>query len=568
MQPPTSTADVFGTQSPGWWTDSSLLTASMPAPTGATGAIENTQRAGYWTASKQETARSQPCGQGTVQTADMPSSPPWISPAGQPVPEQADMSSSPPRPPLERRPTCRVVELMLAPRRAQATQAAIDPTPVPTPAPTPSLASSLSSVDSRVADSTFRPPVLRGRRVASAVTPELAQADPAARWTTLDDVRHSWSTIKDKNLRIPAPCIHSMNALTVETRRALELKISITQRNLCYPEADFTDGIEADLLPPRPEPLTRHEGMLIVRAAPIIPIFSLANGGQRVYKGHSVILQQPYDHIARVLPRRPEDVEILFVRRDGARQDLNLTVSKGVMLDWLRYLKEHNPYYADIEIDLDCVDEDVGTRLQQNPDDIPASWPASIASIASNLTTPGTPVYEAPEAEAHDIFELPTRLWVDGRDAMSESERQAAILARLQLGNDVINMPARGTGTVLDAQTPGLLSCFPQLFPLGTFEFFIHGSRPRPFTLSIFGKRTMQMGDGRFVRHPCFPFLWQNVLDKNRVRVSSSAGHAFNPQITDMRQERRSELHKDFTRMTAGESVRVLAQRLPQNRMC
>ncbi|ORY86373.1 hypothetical protein BCR37DRAFT_218849 [Protomyces lactucae-debilis] len=232
------------------------------------------------------------------------------------------------------------------------------------------------------------------------------------------------------------------------------------------------------------------------------------------------------------------------------------------MLDWLRYLTDPSPFYADIEIDRNCVDGGFGTRLQQNPDDIPASWPASIASIASALTTPGTPDYEAPETEAHDTFELPTRLWVDGRDTMSETERQAAILTRLQLGNDMINMPARGPGTVLDAQTPGLLSmCFPQLFPLGTFEFFVHDSRPRPFTLSFFAKRAMQMGDGRFARHPCFPFFLQNMLDKNRV--SSSAGHTLNPQITDMRHHRRSKLHKNLARMTAGGFRQSLGAKTP-----
>ncbi|ORY85425.1 hypothetical protein BCR37DRAFT_377092 [Protomyces lactucae-debilis] len=50
MQPPASLAEILGTQLPGWWTDSSLLTASVPAPTRATIAVENTQQAGYWTA--------------------------------------------------------------------------------------------------------------------------------------------------------------------------------------------------------------------------------------------------------------------------------------------------------------------------------------------------------------------------------------------------------------------------------------------------------------------------------------------------------------------------------------
>ena len=64
--------------------------------------------------------------------------------------------------------------------------------------------------------------------------------------------------------------------------------------------------------------LTQVEEMLIARVNPILQV-THARGGQYKYSGHTISFPQDISTIAKHLPRRVEDLDILIVRRRGAQ---------------------------------------------------------------------------------------------------------------------------------------------------------------------------------------------------------------------------------------------------------
>ncbi len=62
--------------------------------------------------------------------------------------------------------------------------------------------------------------------------------------------------------------------------------------------------------------LTYIEEMLISAVMPLMSIFYLPHGQYR-YKGHVINLPQDITTFATSLPRRPSDLDILLVRREG-----------------------------------------------------------------------------------------------------------------------------------------------------------------------------------------------------------------------------------------------------------
>ena len=76
-------------------------------------------------------------------------------------------------------------------------------------------------------------------------------------------------------------------------------------------------------------------------------------GRQLCYKEHIVNLYQDISNVASVLPRLPETIDIVIIRRDGVdlSQHIDFIVRREKVRDALLYKKAHDPSYADLEID-------------------------------------------------------------------------------------------------------------------------------------------------------------------------------------------------------------------------
>lgn len=76
-------------------------------------------------------------------------------------------------------------------------------------------------------------------------------------------------------------------------------------------------------------------------------------GRQLCYKEHIVNLYQDIANIASTLPRLPETIDIVIIRRDGVdlSQHVDFIVRREKVRNALLYKKAHDPNYATLEID-------------------------------------------------------------------------------------------------------------------------------------------------------------------------------------------------------------------------
>ena len=71
--------------------------------------------------------------------------------------------------------------------------------------------------------------------------------------------------------------------------------------------------------------------------------------------GNVITFAQDIGTLARRIPRHPDSLGMTIVRRPNGRDPAILKyfkVCKARVLNALRYLKSHNPYYRDIEVEV------------------------------------------------------------------------------------------------------------------------------------------------------------------------------------------------------------------------
>ena len=115
------------------------------------------------------------------------------------------------------------------------------------------------------------------------------------------------------------------------------------------------------------------ECLLIQQISPFIPVIHIRNGsiGSR---GHVVSFYQDISNICNVFPRLPTEVTMVKVVRSSVTRNEDViqkafTVNKNRVLMALKWLKEHNPHYAHIQIDTTRFDWMQG-RTECNLDNI------------------------------------------------------------------------------------------------------------------------------------------------------------------------------------------------------
>ena len=97
--------------------------------------------------------------------------------------------------------------------------------------------------------------------------------------------------------------------------------------------------------------------MLISAVMPIMSIYRLPLG-QYGYSGHVINLPQDINAFAKRLPRRPRELDILIVRKEGSDDShRDFKVRRSVVLNALQWLKQHNKYYRDIDIDYAALNQ-------------------------------------------------------------------------------------------------------------------------------------------------------------------------------------------------------------------
>ena len=90
-------------------------------------------------------------------------------------------------------------------------------------------------------------------------------------------------------------------------------------------------------------------------------------GGQYKYRGHTISFPQEIKYVAKTLPQHINNLDLMVVVQKKGRQGSSyyFTVTKQKFMDALLYKIQNDPYYQDVWVDYDAVEE-----LSENATDI------------------------------------------------------------------------------------------------------------------------------------------------------------------------------------------------------
>ena len=98
--------------------------------------------------------------------------------------------------------------------------------------------------------------------------------------------------------------------------------------------------------------LNTVETAAISLICPVLSIYKLKYGSTGL-KGHSLSFHQNIQEFINALPRRPEDLPIIVIK--APFQKIPLTANRFHILNALEFLKQNNPDYANIVIDMQSI---------------------------------------------------------------------------------------------------------------------------------------------------------------------------------------------------------------------
>ena len=250
--------------------------------------------------------------------------------------------------------------------------------------------------------------------------------------------------------------------------------------------------------------------MLISAVMPIMSIYKLPHG-QYGYRGHVVNLPQDVASFACSLPRRPTELDVLVIRKEGASQSHHdFRVRRSKILSALQWLTANNTYYRNI-----CIDQDA---LAVIPEDGDLSGLCSV--IVPDLEEVPSNEDSLSDDAIDDTHLTRTFVPITPQRGTEEETIRQSIQKRLdhpQAHNSSTMMwPSISGIPINEFNTEGYIACaFPTLFPIGAADFLA----PRHHKVSIgqYFKHLMMYDDGRFSKHPRFRYFALNTTMRRRA---------------------------------------------------
>ncbi|XP_057839483.2 uncharacterized protein LOC131049446 [Cryptomeria japonica] len=255
--------------------------------------------------------------------------------------------------------------------------------------------------------------------------------------------------------------------------------------------------------PTVPKRLTQIEEMLIARGNPILQV-NHTNGGQYKYSGHTISLPQDIKNIAKELPRRVSDLDVLIICQLNTQvQYYECYVSRSHVRDALEYKVKNDPNYKDVIINDDHLSE----------------LPEKRTNISDKLHTIKT---------NDEFINLHTTNQTDEEESKNEIPNMSSSVAKLpnrhheleiikqalELENSIsesIIWPTIDTSQVNEYNTESLLDiAFPTLFPNGaTLQ-----SQPRlkEVKMHMYVLQLIRFYDQWFGRHRRFRYFIFNLM--------------------------------------------------------
>ncbi|KAF5711868.1 ATP-dependent DNA helicase PIF1 [Fusarium mundagurra] len=276
--------------------------------------------------------------------------------------------------------------------------------------------------------------------------------------------------------------------------------------------------------------LTQVEEMLISRVHVHVQVMTY-RGQQYKYKGHVINFLKDIGQVYRQLLLLPQHLDVIILRPQNQTAQPHMIrqfrgqfrVRQAHIRQWLEFLRANHPGYRDIVVDEEHlsqlpVDGDVTDQLITeliDPAEIEEFIQDDLEDIPGDLNHWETAAVPNFIAQERDLTYLRSRL--QGQQPEPDVPLQPAPCHEPQL-----EMPnIRSTPLNEFNRSQALLSlAFPTLFPTGQGDFV--EPRQRGIQYGDYIERLMKFHDGRFARHPRFPYVAFNTLMRQQVNQRSS----------------------------------------------
>lgn len=314
-------------------------------------------------------------------------------------------------------------------------------------------------------------------------------------------------------------------------------------------------------VPPCLQILTDVEAMLIARICPVFKVQVLKGGGLKMV-GNSIAFCQDQSSLFTNLPRLPCELEYMFIRRACDKRSTHqkeFTVRRNAVYEALKWLKENNEFFFDIEIDF--------SRLNQLPEDgsveeemVNANCVQLAADEVGEVSDLGPAPSQLPPRQdsGEDLHDLDIEhgavmngsapgdaeenLFAALREAVDPSHASEAAARQVRYDTSEHN---RATAAAMETSIPGSSAAnrihfffadqekvnentmgywsmaFPLLFPTATGDFNLS----REFEIRDLGdwaEYCLWWHDGRFARHPYFKFVVMNIIQRRQAAKQSA----------------------------------------------
>ena len=289
-------------------------------------------------------------------------------------------------------------------------------------------------------------------------------------------------------------------------------------------------------LPKELQNLREGEKLLIQQVSAYVPLLHLKDG-QIGSRGHVCSFVQDISSICTVLPRLPNDVHFIkvvkkYLQEGGEVASKMFTIRKTSVLEALKWLKEHNIEYKNIEIkesNLDWIENNEEQELppsliQLDTDEGISNQPGLVDLGPSHSQT-----LSGLQPNSQEIEEAQTILGIlPSSSAHIPKEKDAHIVNTLINGLDqsnkschrTIQFPYASPEPINEYEEDNSLftRAFPWLFPggLGDFGQF----RDKKITVGDWARDLLYYKDGRFAKDRIWCFFVLDFVTRKKNQMS------------------------------------------------
>ena len=289
------------------------------------------------------------------------------------------------------------------------------------------------------------------------------------------------------------------------------------------PEESFANNLLLDDIPVQLKQLNQLEHQLISLTIPFMKIVALPKGGQKAVHGPCVCVPSDISKVTNTLPRFEDDSCIVAVKLKRkleykGYEQYQLVDTKHIT-DALLFLKEHNQWYSNVQLNLQCgIDAKLNDYFNDNEE--------NRDTVTTDLDNNDGENKRESETE-NDVVEREIHK-TEADSYLNDNLRSVQLDTCLQpadIGQEALDFifdkefsisPAEGNTPVSVLREKGLeAKTFPYLYPTGNNTF----DKERDQKLSLlryFNLRLMSV-ENRFAMDTCYIFFSQYMSELDRV---------------------------------------------------